>query len=53
MIVMDNNRRMEGSEPFMFEAMSQWSQGAFTNILTISIKSLLKRYIARENTDLP
>lgn len=51
--MMDNYRRMEGPAPSMFEVMNQWSSGNFTNILTISIKSLLKRYIERENSNLP
>jgi hypothetical protein len=53
MIVMDNYKRMEGPSSSMFEVMNQWSSGNFTNILTISIKCLLKRYIERENSNLP
>lgn len=53
MIMMDNYRRMEGPAPSMFDVMSHWNSGSFTNILTISIKSLLKRYIVKESSDQP
>lgn len=49
---MDSYKRIPGPSS-MFDGIGQWNSSSFTNILTISIKSVLKRYINRENKKLP
>ena len=46
---MDNYRRADATLPPMLAGFNNWGSKPFNNVLTISIKSILKRYIMRES----
>lgn len=46
---MDNYRRIDEPLPSMLAGLNQWGSKPFNNVLTISVKGILKRYIIRES----